>query len=58
MAGRYLPGSLRPFPRRRGPLDAIDGTPVLDLKPYMTEFAPRTEVRQPQWSRDLMSAYW
>jgi tRNA (adenine37-N6)-methyltransferase len=39
-------------------LDAIDGTPVLDLKPYMTEFAPRGEVRQPQWSRDLMSGYW
>ncbi len=39
-------------------LDAIDGTPVLDLKPYMTEFAPRTEIRQPRWSRELMSGYW
>jgi tRNA (adenine37-N6)-methyltransferase len=39
-------------------LDAIDDTPVLDLKPYMTEFAPRIEVRQPQWSRDLMRGYW
>jgi len=28
-------------------LDAIDGTPVLDLKPYMTEFGPRGQVRQP-----------
>ena len=26
--------------RVRG-LDAIDGTPVLDLKPYIVEFAPR-----------------
>jgi tRNA-Thr(GGU) m(6)t(6)A37 methyltransferase TsaA len=39
-------------------LDAIDGTPVLDIKPYMTEFAPRSPVRQPDWSRELMSGYW
>ena len=39
-------------------LDAIDGTPVLDLKPYMTEFAPHGEVRQPTWSRELMRGYW
>jgi tRNA-Thr(GGU) m(6)t(6)A37 methyltransferase TsaA len=43
--------------RVRG-LDAIDGTPVLDLKPYMDEFAPRTEVREPQWARELMAGYW
>jgi tRNA (adenine37-N6)-methyltransferase len=39
-------------------LDAIDGTPVLDIKPYMTEFAPRGDVDQPAWSHDLMSGYW
>jgi tRNA-Thr(GGU) m(6)t(6)A37 methyltransferase TsaA len=39
-------------------LDAIDGTPVLDVKPYMTEFAPRGEVRQPAWSHELMHDYW
>jgi len=39
-------------------LDAIDGTPVLDVKPYMKEFAPRGEVRQPAWSRELMRNYW
>src|SRR4051812_49991659 len=39
-------------------LDAIDGTPVIDLKPYMSEFAPRQPVRQPQWSRELMEGYW
>ncbi len=39
-------------------LDAIDDTPVLDLKPYMTEFAPRGEVRQPAWSHELMVGYW
>ena len=39
-------------------LDAVDGTPILDIKPYMQEFGPRGAVRQPQWSRDLMSTYW
>jgi tRNA-Thr(GGU) m(6)t(6)A37 methyltransferase TsaA len=39
-------------------LDAIDGTPVLDIKPVMSEFLPREEVRQPSWSRELMSQYW
>ncbi len=39
-------------------LDAIDGTPVLDLKPYMVEFAPRTPVHQPTWSTELMQGYW
>lgn len=39
-------------------LDAIDGTPVLDLKPYMTEFAPRSAVHQPAWSSELMQEYW
>jgi tRNA (Thr-GGU) A37 N-methylase len=38
-------------------LDAVDGTPVLDIKPYMEEFAPRTAVRQPPWSRELMAGY-
>jgi tRNA (adenine37-N6)-methyltransferase len=38
-------------------LDAVDGTPVLDLKPYMEEFGPRTPVRQPAWSRELMAGY-
>ena len=39
-------------------LDAIDGTPVLDVKPYLEEFAPRGPVRQPAWSRELMAGYW
>lgn len=39
-------------------LDAIDGTPVVDLKPVMREFLPRTEVRQPAWVAELMQAYW
>lgn len=39
-------------------LDAIDGTPVLDIKPYMRDFAPRGEVREPFWSHELMAKYW
>jgi tRNA-Thr(GGU) m(6)t(6)A37 methyltransferase TsaA len=39
-------------------LDAIDGTPVLDIKPFLQEFAPRGEIRQPQWSRELTQHYW
>jgi tRNA-Thr(GGU) m(6)t(6)A37 methyltransferase TsaA len=39
-------------------LDAIDGTPVLDLKPWVREFGPRGEVRQPGWMTELMLAYW
>jgi tRNA-Thr(GGU) m(6)t(6)A37 methyltransferase TsaA len=39
-------------------LDAIDKTPVLDIKPVMAEFLPREPVRQPRWSRELMSRYW
>ncbi len=39
-------------------LDAIDGTPVLDIKPVMQEFLPREPVRQPPWASELMAAYW
>jgi tRNA (Thr-GGU) A37 N-methylase len=39
-------------------LDAIDGTPVLDLKPVMTGFLPRGEVREPVWAREIMARYW
>ena len=39
-------------------LDAVDGTPVLDIKPVMDEFLPRGEVHQPDWSHELMRAYW
>lgn len=39
-------------------LDAIDGTPVLDIKPVFKEFEPKSEVRQPAWVADLMQHYW
>jgi tRNA-Thr(GGU) m(6)t(6)A37 methyltransferase TsaA len=39
-------------------LDAIDGTPVLDIKPVMREFLPRGQVSQPDWATELMKRYW
>ncbi len=39
-------------------LDAIDGTPVLDIKPVMQEFLPGSAVRQPDWAKELMQEYW
>ncbi len=39
-------------------LDAIAGTPVLDIKPAMSGFLPRGEIREPDWARAIMEAYW
>jgi tRNA-Thr(GGU) m(6)t(6)A37 methyltransferase TsaA len=39
-------------------LDAVDGTPVLDIKPVMKEFLPREKVDQPEWVAVLMKNYW
>jgi tRNA (adenine37-N6)-methyltransferase len=38
-------------------LDAMAGTPVLDLKPYLAEYEPRGKVSQPAWSHELMATY-
>ena len=40
-------------------LDAIDGSPVLDVKPYLREFEPDdADVRQPAWATELMRGYY
>lgn len=39
-------------------LDAVDGTPILDIKPYMTGFDPRGAIREPDWATELMAGYW
>ncbi|MGE7840005.1 tRNA (N6-threonylcarbamoyladenosine(37)-N6)-methyltransferase TrmO [Lysinibacillus sp. NPDC093712] len=39
-------------------LDAIDGTPIIDIKPVMKEFLPKGDVKQPNWSTSLMDKYW
>ena len=39
-------------------LDAVNGTPVLDIKPVLEEFLPHGPLRQPEWTRELMRDYW
>jgi tRNA (adenine37-N6)-methyltransferase len=39
-------------------LDAIDGTPVLDIKPVFREFLPKGDIRQPGWVTELLKEYW
>ncbi|MBD3256824.1 tRNA (N6-threonylcarbamoyladenosine(37)-N6)-methyltransferase TrmO [candidate division GN15 bacterium] len=39
-------------------LDAIDGTPVIDIKPLLRGFLPREELTQPSWADEIMANYW
>jgi len=39
-------------------LDAVDGTPILDVKPVWSGYLPRGSIREPQWAKELMAAYW
>ena len=39
-------------------LDAIDGTPVLDIKPVLSGFLPRSAIREPDWAAAIMADYW
>ena len=39
-------------------LDAIDGTPILDIKPVMAEFQAKKPIHQPEWTREVMKNYW
>lgn len=39
-------------------LDALAGTPVLDVKPYLAEFGVREPVAQPTWATELMASYY
>lgn len=38
-------------------LDAIDGTPILDLKPYFPEFDSASNAVVPAWVAELMRGY-
>jgi len=38
-------------------LDALDGTPVLDIKPYIPEFDRIAEPRTPAWVASIMEGY-
>lgn len=39
-------------------LDAIDGTPVLDIKPWFEEMSTQGEVRQPTWPTEMLKDYY
>ena len=39
-------------------LDAIDKTPVLDIKPYIREYGPSGQTYQPSWASELMTNYY
>ena len=38
-------------------LDALDGTPVLDIKPYIPAFERKDDVRLPAWVDKMMDGY-
>lgn len=38
-------------------LDAVNGTPILDIKPVFKEFTAR-KIKQPTWVSDLLKDYW
>lgn len=38
-------------------LDAIDGTPVLDIKPYVPAYDRVAEAKVPEWADRLMDGY-
>lgn len=39
-------------------LDAIDGTPILDIKPVMKQFEPKGEIKQAKWTNEILKNYW
>jgi tRNA (adenine37-N6)-methyltransferase len=39
-------------------LDAIDGSPILDIKPVFSDFLPQGDIQQPDWVAELMRNYW
>lgn len=39
-------------------LDAVDGTPILDIKPWFIEMGPRGEISQASWSVEMLRDYY
>ena len=52
----FLPLGIGPRPCWQG--TGIDGTPVLDIKPVMSGFAPRGDFHEPDWAKEIMAGYW
>lgn len=38
-------------------LDAVDGTPVLDTKPWLVEFGPQDPIHQATWTTEMPGGY-
>ena len=38
-------------------LDALHGTPVLDIKPYIPDFDSRSDAQVPQWVREHLNSH-
>ncbi|MFJ8043827.1 TrmO family methyltransferase [Kitasatospora sp. NPDC096147] len=38
-------------------LDAVDGTPVLEVKPWFTDFGPRGPIHEPAWTSEMLTDY-
>lgn len=39
-------------------LDAVDGTPVMDIKPWFTAMGPRGDIREPEWPNHMLRDYY
>ena len=39
-------------------LDAVDGSPVVDLAPYFAEMGRRGEIHEPLWPGEMLADYW
>lgn len=39
-------------------LDAVNNTPVIDIKPVLKEFLPVDKIKQPEWTNEVMKNYW
>ncbi|MFI8186476.1 SAM-dependent methyltransferase [Actinacidiphila glaucinigra] len=39
-------------------LDAVDGTPVIDLAPFFGAMGPQGPIHEPQWPGEMLGDYW
>ena len=39
-------------------LDAVDGSPVIDIKPVFKQFLPKSKLIQPDWVSEITENYW
>ncbi|GGV26839.1 tRNA (N6-threonylcarbamoyladenosine(37)-N6)-methyltransferase TrmO [Kitasatospora herbaricolor] len=39
-------------------LDAVHGTPIIDIAPYFQAMGPRGPVTEPAWPDEMLATYW